>query len=56
MLTFACYILINDNNQLTPEKVFVSIALFDIMRVPLGLLPLIIVFTAQVRHCYNIYP
>lgn len=50
MLTFACYILIDDNHQLTPDKVFVSIALFDIMRVPLGLLPLIIVFTAQVRY------
>lgn len=49
MLTFACYVLINGSNTLTPGKVFVSIALFDIMRVPLGLLPLIIVFTAQVR-------
>lgn len=37
--TFAIYILIDEKNVLTPEKAFVSIALFNLLRIPLTMLP-----------------
>jgi len=38
-VTFATYVLIDDKNTLTAEKAFVSLALFNILRFPLSLLP-----------------
>lgn len=52
MLTFTVYVLVDSNNILTPEKVFVSIALFEIMRIPMSLLPLLIVYVIEVFKYY----
>ncbi|XP_053551240.1 multidrug resistance-associated protein 1 isoform X2 [Bombina bombina] len=40
--TFAVYILIDENNVLDAEKAFVSLALFNILRFPLNMLPMVI--------------
>lgn len=48
-LTFFTYVISDpDNNILTAEKIFVSMALFYTMHLPLGLLPLIVVAAVEV--------
>lgn len=42
LVTFFTYCYSSDENVLTAEKAFVSLALFDIIRMPLALLPLLI--------------
>jgi hypothetical protein len=38
-VTFAIYILIDENNKLDAQKAFVSIALFNLLRIPLLMIP-----------------
>jgi ATP-binding cassette, subfamily C (CFTR/MRP), member 1 len=38
----------DDNNVLTPEVAFVCLTLFDIIRMPLALLPMVIVYMVEV--------
>ncbi|XP_033886772.3 multidrug resistance-associated protein 1-like isoform X3 [Acipenser ruthenus] len=40
--TFAVYVLVDENNILDAEKAFVSLALFNILRFPLNMLPMVI--------------
>ncbi|RXN01990.1 Multidrug resistance-associated protein 1 [Acipenser ruthenus] len=40
--TFAVYVLVDENNVLDAEKAFVSLALFNILRFPLNMLPMVI--------------
>ncbi|KAM9843269.1 multidrug resistance-associated protein 1 [Aulostomus maculatus] len=40
--TFSVYVLIDDRNVLDAQKVFVSLALFNILRFPLNMLPMVI--------------
>lgn len=40
--TFTVYILIDENNVLDAQKAFVSLALFNILRFPLNMLPMVI--------------
>ncbi|XP_069503215.1 multidrug resistance-associated protein 1 isoform X1 [Ambystoma mexicanum] len=40
--TFAVYVLIDEKNVLDAEKAFVSLALFNILRFPLNMLPMVI--------------
>ncbi|NWX34145.1 MRP1 protein, partial [Notiomystis cincta] len=40
--TFAVYVLIDKNNILDAQKAFVSLALFNILRFPLNMLPMVI--------------
>ncbi|KAG8435477.1 hypothetical protein GDO86_013419 [Hymenochirus boettgeri] len=40
--TFAVYIVVDTGNVLTAEKAFTSISLFNILRFPLGMLPMLI--------------
>nr|XP_020463909.1 multidrug resistance-associated protein 1-like [Monopterus albus] len=40
--TFSVYVLINEHNVLDAEKAFVSLALFNILRFPLNVLPMVI--------------
>jgi len=40
LVTFATYLLIDEANVLTPQKAFVSLALFNIMRMPMASLVL----------------
>uniref|UniRef100_A0A7N6C098 Multidrug resistance-associated protein 1 n=1 Tax=Anabas testudineus TaxID=64144 RepID=A0A7N6C098_ANATE len=40
--TFAVYVLVDEHNVLDAEKAFVSLALFNILRFPLNMLPMVI--------------
>uniref|UniRef100_A0ABI7XKV1 Multidrug resistance-associated protein 1 n=1 Tax=Felis catus TaxID=9685 RepID=A0ABI7XKV1_FELCA len=40
--TFAVYVTVNENNILDAQKAFVSLALFNILRFPLNILPMVI--------------
>ena len=48
LVTFGTYIFIDETNYLDAQKAFVSISLFNILRFPINLLPMIISFVAQV--------
>ncbi|CAL1297888.1 unnamed protein product [Larinioides sclopetarius] len=47
LASFATYVLIDSSNVLDANKAFVSLSLFNILRVPTALLPMIITFTAM---------
>lgn len=49
MLTFLTYVMVDPNNVLTADKVFPAIALFNILNMPLGILPLLVVYIVQVK-------
>lgn len=54
VITFSVYILVNSNNVLDAEKAFTSIALFNILRFPLSMFPMVITSMLQVGrspHC-----
>lgn len=54
VVTFSVYVLVDSNNVLDAEKAFTSITLFNILRFPLSMLPLVISSMLQVRgtfHC-----
>ncbi|XP_054880485.1 multidrug resistance-associated protein 1 isoform X2 [Poeciliopsis prolifica] len=46
--TFAVYVLIDERNVLDAQKAFVSLALFNILRFPLNMLPMVISSIVQV--------
>lgn len=46
--TFAVYVLVEENNVLDAQKAFVSLALFNILRFPLNMLPMVISSMVQV--------
>ena len=56
LATFATYVLSDENNILDSQKAFVSLALFNILQMPLTILPMMITFIVQVCHidfiCY----
>lgn len=47
--TFAVYVTVDKNNILDAQKAFVSLALFNILRFPLNILPMVISSIVQVR-------
>lgn len=47
--TFAVYVLVDEKNVLDAQKAFVSLALFNILRFPLNMLPMVISSMVQVR-------
>nr|XP_060497769.1 ATP-binding cassette sub-family C member 2 [Panthera onca] len=47
VITFAVYVLVNSNNVLDAEKAFTSITLFNILRFPLGMFPMVITSMLQ---------
>ena len=49
LTTFAVYVLSSPDNVLDAEKAFVSLALFNIMRFPLNMLPMLMASLVQVR-------
>nr|CAD7428321.1 unnamed protein product [Timema monikensis] len=53
LLTFMTYILMDQNNELTAQTAFVSLTLFNIMRGPLALLPLVIGTMIQANVSLN---
>lgn len=46
--TFAVYVTVDENNILDAKKAFVSLALFNILRFPLNILPMVISSIVQV--------
>lgn len=46
--TFAVYVLVDEGNVLDAQKAFVSLALFNILRFPLNMLPMVISSMVQV--------
>lgn len=53
LVTFATYVYSSDDHVLTAEKAFVCLSLFDIIRLPLALLPLLIVYMVEVPQRIN---
>ncbi|XP_044251196.1 multidrug resistance-associated protein 1 isoform X11 [Drosophila takahashii] len=53
LVTFATYVLSSEANQLSVEKVLVSIALFDLMKLPLTILPMLSVDIAETQVSVN---
>lgn len=49
LVTFAVYVNVSPDNILTPGKAFTSISLFNILRFPLSMLPMLIGAMVQVR-------
>jgi hypothetical protein len=48
VVTFSVYVLVDSNNILDAEKAFTSITLFNILRFPLSMLPMVISSMLQV--------
>ena len=48
LASFATYVLIDDNNVLDVKKVFVSVTLFNIIKQPFTMLPILISNAIQV--------
>ncbi|XP_033149992.1 LOW QUALITY PROTEIN: multidrug resistance-associated protein 1 [Drosophila busckii] len=49
LVTFATYVLIDENNVLDAQKTFVSLSLFNILRFPLTMLPMMITNLVQTQ-------
>ncbi|KAL8582638.1 hypothetical protein ACOMHN_028703 [Nucella lapillus] len=49
LATFATYVLSSNDHYLDAQKAFVSLSLFNILRFPINLLPMIISFLAQAQ-------
>lgn len=49
LATFAVFVGVSSDNVLTAEKAFTSISLFNILRFPLAMLPMLIAAIVQVR-------
>ena len=54
VITFSVYVLVDSSNVLDAQKAFTSITLFNILRVPMSMLPMLISSMLQVgriSHC-----
>ncbi|XP_061394492.1 multidrug resistance-associated protein 1 isoform X15 [Musca vetustissima] len=49
LVTFATYVLLDEENVLTPTKVFVGLSLFETMNIPLITLPMLFVDIAETQ-------
>uniref|UniRef100_A0A8C5NTU8 ABC-type glutathione-S-conjugate transporter n=1 Tax=Junco hyemalis TaxID=40217 RepID=A0A8C5NTU8_JUNHY len=49
LATFAVYVLVDENNILDAQKAFTAISLFNVLRFPMGTLPMVISALVQVR-------
>uniref|UniRef100_A0A8C1NNY4 Multidrug resistance-associated protein 1 n=1 Tax=Cyprinus carpio TaxID=7962 RepID=A0A8C1NNY4_CYPCA len=54
--TFAVYVLVDDHNILDAQKAFVSLALFNILRFPLNMLPMVISSMVQTSLLFPTHP
>lgn len=48
LVSFACYVLIDETHVLNAERAFASLSLFNILRFPLSMLPMLISNMVQV--------
>lgn len=51
LTTLGVYVSVDKNNVLDAEKAFVSVSLFNILKIPLNMLPQLISNLAQVSLC-----
>lgn len=51
VVTFAVYVMVDDNNVLDAQKAFTSLSLFNVLRFPLTMLPLVLSALVQVSRC-----
>lgn len=49
LVTFATYVLTGDDHELTVEKAFGALILFDIIKMPLAMFPLVLVYIVEVK-------
>ncbi|GAV03421.1 hypothetical protein RvY_13847 [Ramazzottius varieornatus] len=49
LVTFATYVMVDERNVLDAKKAFVSLSLFNILRFPLSMLPMVITSVVQAR-------
>lgn len=54
IICFVTYILISDNNILTPDVAFVSLTLFNILNSPIYMLGMCVMAFAQVKLVFMI--
>lgn len=52
-MSFACFVLIDENNVLDAKTAFVALSLFNILRLPLSLLPTLISDAIQVSTHFD---
>lgn len=50
VVTFAVYVMVDDNNILDAQKAFTSISLFNVLRFPLAMLPMVLSSMVQVSR------
>ncbi|XP_069394999.1 ATP-binding cassette sub-family C member 2 [Paralichthys olivaceus] len=53
VLSFAVYVLLSPENILTPEKAFTSISIFNLLRFPLTMMPMVIAILVQTEVSKN---
>lgn len=49
MASFAVYVLVDENNILDAQKAFTAISLFNVLRFPMTMLPMVLSSLVQVR-------
>lgn len=49
MASFGVYVLVDESNILNAQKAFTAISLFNVLRFPLAMLPMVISSMVQVR-------
>lgn len=50
IITFITYLFTGEDHVLTPERAFVCLTLFDIIKMPLAILPLLLVYIVEVNN------
>lgn len=55
LVSFATFVLIDEKNVLDSKTAFVSLSLFNILRFPLSMLPMMISNVVQVSFCFIIH-
>lgn len=53
LFSFLTFTLIDEKNVLDASKAFVSLSLFNLIRMPLAMMPMLITFGAMVRSCFR---
>lgn len=55
LVSFATYVLIDEKNVLNSTTAFVSLSLFNVLRFPLSMLPMMITNIVQVSLCDTLH-
>jgi len=52
LVTFAVYVTSDPNHVLDASKAFVSLTLFNLLRFPMSMFPMLVVAFVQVKNCF----